>query len=336
MASRSPRSARKSPTSGALREQLVGQLERKRAIRTTRVRRAFLRIPREMFVPGFAREKGLSEVYKDQVVVLKMDARGIGVSSSSQPGIMAPMLEQLDLRPGHRVLEIGAGSGYNAALMSAIVGPRGRVTSVELDPRLAHTARAALRRGRHRARVVVGDGRKGWPAGAPYDRIIATASSTTIPRAWFDQLTDGGILELPIRLSEEMPWQLVVALRKESDTLRSVGTVPGGFMPLRARAADPNPEAGLPQTRLAAYEWQDTSSRMLAYLAGRRLRALGREGRRRAVATLLGRPRVSRLRTRTGPVGTTVWLALSRAPGFVIATYSGGGRHGSAFVGPRR
>jgi protein-L-isoaspartate(D-aspartate) O-methyltransferase len=112
---------------------------------------------------------------------------------------MASMLERLDLREGQRVLEIGAGTGYNSALIAEIVGPGGRVISVELDPELAERSRSVLRQAGYRVQVVVGDGRDGWAGEAPYDRIIVTASASEIPHTWLEQTVEGGRIEVPLR-----------------------------------------------------------------------------------------------------------------------------------------
>jgi len=133
-----------------------------------RVAAAFAEVPRERFIPDLLEREGLEAVYRDEAVVTKRDARGMPLSSSSQPAIMAKMLELLDLRPGQRVLEIGAGTGYNAALLSHIVGSAGQVTSVDVDPELARAARRALRDAGVRATVVSGDGRDGHHGRAPY------------------------------------------------------------------------------------------------------------------------------------------------------------------------
>jgi protein-L-isoaspartate(D-aspartate) O-methyltransferase len=185
--------------SDRLRQQLVDELARGGLVRDERVERAFLAVPREIFVPEFAAQRGLEAVYRDEAIVTKRDAHGTPLSSSSQPAIMASMLERLDLREGQSVLEIGAGSGYNAALLAEIVGPQGRVVSVELDPELAKRSRSALRRAGSRARVVVGDGHDGWAPQAPYDRIIVTASASEVPRAWLEQTVEGGLIEVPLQ-----------------------------------------------------------------------------------------------------------------------------------------
>ena len=154
---------------------------------------------------------------------------------------MAQMLEELHPQPGHRVLEIGTGTGYNAALLSMLVGPRGRVTSIELDPDLAKKARRALRSAGQPATIVVGDGRGGWEKGAPYDRIVVTASSLEVPRAFHEQLVEDGLLVVPLRLTDPFPFrQVVVAFKRAGRGLRSVAVIHGGFMRLRRRPEDPS------------------------------------------------------------------------------------------------
>jgi protein-L-isoaspartate(D-aspartate) O-methyltransferase len=189
-------------------------------------------VPREHFVP----EAGVEAAYRDEAILTKTTESGLGLSSSSQPGIMAEMLEELRLEPGQRVLEIGAGTGYNAALLQHIVGAAGRVTSVDIDPETASRARRALRG--TPVKVVTGDGRAGHEPRAPFDRIIVTASATEIPRAWLEQLVPGGLVEVPLRLHDAAGLQLIPTLRRENDRLRSVSVIAGGFMPLRDDAED--------------------------------------------------------------------------------------------------
>ena len=189
----------KPPSSLRLRQRMVRALEASGAIRDARIRRAFLAEPRERYVPEITQRDGLEAVYRPEAALVTVrDSNGATLSSASAPGVMAPMLEALGLSPGLRVLEIGTGTGYNAALLSRLVGDAGKVTSVEVDPGIARQARRHLAEGGHRVRVVVGDGRMGWPSAAPFDRIIATASSSYVPLAWRDQVTDGGLVVLPL------------------------------------------------------------------------------------------------------------------------------------------
>jgi protein-L-isoaspartate(D-aspartate) O-methyltransferase len=222
------------PDPAVLRQRLVAQLRRAGTLTGPAVERAFLVVPRELFVAPAAARQGLEWVYRDRAIVTERDARGRPTSSSSQPSIMAVMLEQLDVRPGQEVLEVGAGSGYNAALLATLVGVGGLVVSVELDEEVARSARAALARGGYPVQVVTADGWHGWPAQAPFDRIIVTASTDDVAGAWFDQLAVDGRLVLPLRFSRRwfLP-QAVVTLRRTALGLESVAVVPGAFMGLR-------------------------------------------------------------------------------------------------------
>src|SRR4051812_11972496 len=179
-----------------LRGELVETLEGAGWIRSAAVRDALLETPRELFLPEHAERDGLEAVYRDEAIVTKRSRHGMPLSSSSQPAIMALMLEQLELAEGMRILEIGAGTGYNAALLARLVGPAGSVTTVDVDPELARGARRALRAAGRKARVVVGDGRHGFADRAPYDRIVVTASAEAIPRPWLDQLAGYGALQV--------------------------------------------------------------------------------------------------------------------------------------------
>src|SRR5918993_589471 len=140
------------PTIGAvgdeateLRHDLVERLRRQGYLTDDRVADAFGEVPRENFLPEYADRLGLAAVYRDEAIVTRRDPETrLPTSSSSQPAIMARMLEMLDLRAGQRVVEIGAGTGYNAALLDRLVGPKGSVTSVELDREVAAPAREAL------------------------------------------------------------------------------------------------------------------------------------------------------------------------------------------------
>jgi protein-L-isoaspartate(D-aspartate) O-methyltransferase len=161
------------------------------------VQDAFATVPRHVFVP----EIGPAAAYRDEALVIKCGPDGLPVSSSSQPAMMAIMLDQLGLRRGHRVLEIGTGSGYNAAVMSAVVGPEGEVVTIDIDPELVARAKASLRAAGAEAVIVrCADGGYGDPHGAPFDRVIVTAGAWDIAPAWLDQLAPGGRLVLPLSI----------------------------------------------------------------------------------------------------------------------------------------
>jgi protein-L-isoaspartate(D-aspartate) O-methyltransferase len=131
-------------------------------------------VPRHLFLPGV----DLKTAYAPKPVVTKRADNGTAVSSASSPNLVAEMLEQLDVQPGHRVLEIGAATGINAALLAELVGPTGRVVIIELDDDLAGGARAGLAAaGYPQVEVICGDGALGDPARAPYNRIIVTAGA---------------------------------------------------------------------------------------------------------------------------------------------------------------
>lgn len=292
-------------TAAELRVRLVGELERLGALRSTNVRAAFLDVPRELFVADFARAEGLEAVYANRVIVTKTDPHGVPISSSSEPQVMAAMLEALELREGLRVLEVGAGSGYNAALLKALVGPRGRVVSVDLDPQLASGARRALRAAGYPVRVVTGDGHDGYAPGAPYDRIVATASTADVPRAWLDQLAEGGLLEAPLRLRAEGALA-IATFRRVGRRLESTSVIPGRFMPLRGEAAGSAQPPVL--TFRAVIGGRVVVTRLggssLARLSPRALRALAE------VAEQPPRERALRIRTASWPLGLYLSLEL--------------------------
>ena len=194
---------------------------------------AFSRVPRHVFVP----EVGEADAYRDEAFVLKCGPDGVPVSSSSQPAMMAIMLEQLDLQPGHRVLEIGSGSGYNAALMSQITGPEGQVTTLDIDGELVERARASLASaGFGGVEVKCSDGGYGDPAGAPFDRIIVTAGAWDIAPAWLEQLTPAGRLVLPLSVCGI---ELSVALEHTAGGWQSTSACRCGFVAMLGAFARP-------------------------------------------------------------------------------------------------
>ena len=176
---------------------LVDGLVSRRCITDPRVEAAFRAVPRHLFLPSLAPE----EAYRNVAIPTKF-VDGEAVSSSSQPEIMATMLEQLGLEPGHRVLELGAGTGYNAALMAHLVGDSGAVTTIDLDEDVVDGARAHLASaGFDRVRVALGDGALGYPDAAPFDRIILTVGAWDISPAWREQLRRDGRLVLPLAVA---------------------------------------------------------------------------------------------------------------------------------------
>lgn len=172
---------------------------------------------------------------------LRDPATGRGVmatSSSSAPPIMARMLDALALAPGMRVLEIGTGTGYNAALLTHLTGP-GTVTTVELDPELATHARAALDTTGYQVSVITGDGAAGHPSGAPYDRVVATAAVHTVPYPWVNQARPGGLIVAPWAPTFHPDGPLVVLTVGEGGTAQGRCVGPAHFMPLHSQRVDP-------------------------------------------------------------------------------------------------
>ncbi len=164
--------------------------------------------------------------------------RGVmATSSSSGRLVMARMVDLLELRPGMRVLEIGTGSGYNAALLTHIVGD-GMVTSVEVDDELAEHALAALAATGYEVNVVTGDGTHGYPSGAPYDRVVATAAVHTVPYAWVEQTRPGGSLVVPWAPTFHPDGPLVVLTVGDDGTAEGRFIEPAHFMPLDTQRVD--------------------------------------------------------------------------------------------------
>lgn len=213
----------------ALNEAMVDRMKASGAIRSSAVEAAFRKTLRHVFLPGV----GLDFVYSGQAVVTRADPKLGVTSSSSEVFVMGPQLEALDVRPGMRVLEIGAGTGYNAALLDELVGANGGVITIDNQPDVANDAREHLAAAGHeRVRVMAGDGYEGYTDGAPYDRIILTAGARDVPTPLRDQLGRDGLLEVPMRFTNAT--QFVVVFRRDGDALESVKVVPGWFMPLRS------------------------------------------------------------------------------------------------------
>ncbi len=190
----------------------------------TAVAAAFLAVPRHAFLP----EMEPVQAYQDIAVVIKSDGDGLPVSASTQPAMMARMLGQLGLSAGHRVLEVGTGTGYNAALIAHIVGGQESVVTVDVVPELIGRARANLAAaGYGRVTVVCGDGAAGVPDHAPYDRIIVTAGAWDLAPQWLAQLSPGGRIVLPLSVRGI---QLSVGLETVGDHLVSRSAGRCGFI----------------------------------------------------------------------------------------------------------
>ncbi|GAA0270177.1 hypothetical protein GCM10010302_04670 [Streptomyces polychromogenes] len=162
---------------------------------------------------------------------------GLPSSSLSCVSVVADMLDSLELQPGHRVLEVGTGAGWNAGLLAARAGA-GQVTSVEVDPGLATAAERRLTAAGLDVDVHTGDGQAGWPAGAPYDRLIATYAAQRVPWTWIEQTRPGGIIVFP--------WGRLgtIALTVADDGKSATGWVHGLGMFMPSRGTDQGSDFG--------------------------------------------------------------------------------------------
>lgn len=178
--------------------------------------KAMRTVPRHQFVP----KKMVPYAYQNRPLPI-----GYG-QTISQPYIVAYMTAQLDPRPEHRVLEIGTGSGYQAAVLGTIVG---RVYSVEIIPELAAQAGRRLAKDYPNITVIQADGYHGWQEGAPYDAIIVTAAAELIPPPLIRQLKEGGKMIIPLGSPYGMQW--LVLITKERGEVKSRRLVPVRFVP---------------------------------------------------------------------------------------------------------
>ncbi|MCI3269553.1 methyltransferase domain-containing protein [Streptomyces cylindrosporus] len=203
-------------------------------------RRAFEAVPRHLFVPYYyvgvrggyerrwgespdprTRERWLRGAYADAPLATRL-RDGELVSSSSQPSLMAKMLVELEVADGDRVLEIGAGTGYNAALLAYRLGDDDLVTTIDLYPDITEAARQHLADAGYHPAVITGDGARGVPERAPFDRIIATCTLTSVPPAWIAQCRPGARILTPLATG-------LLAL-----TVHDTGYAEGRFLPTPA------------------------------------------------------------------------------------------------------
>src|SRR5947207_5221213 len=199
---------------GMVRDQLSGP---GRAITNARVLTVMGKVPRHEFVP----ERYRSQAYEDGPLP-------IGYSQTiSQPYIVAFMTEQLRLKPSDRVLEIGTGSGYQAAILAELMS---QVYSIEIVEPLAKNAEATLQRlGYENVHVKIGDGYKGWPDAAPFHAIIVTCAPDKVPQPLIDQLKDGGRMVIPVGNPFAQELDL---LEKKNGQLKQSATLPVRFVPM--------------------------------------------------------------------------------------------------------
>ncbi|MEU5691418.1 methyltransferase domain-containing protein [Actinosynnema sp. NPDC020468] len=240
-----------------LRAALADSLVAAGVLRDPRWEAAFRQVPRHVFLPGcFTQNRDgswsavragdrdhLSLVYRNDVCVTQLNGstaawlqapgavRGVPTSSSSMPTIMAIMLEALDLEPGSRVLEIGTGTGYNAALLSHFLGA-GNVTSVDVDPDVLAAARTHLEAAGFAPTCALADGERGHPPAAPYTHVLGTCAVSRVPAAWLAQVVDGGVIVTT--LNRPLGAGLLKLRVHEGTATGPVLQEDGRFMPLRA------------------------------------------------------------------------------------------------------
>ena len=203
-----------------LRARMVEQQIKARGIKDERVLQAMAKVPRHEFVP----KGGRADAYRDGPLPI-----GQG-QTISQPYIVALMTQEARPRPEHRVLEVGTGSGYQAAVLAELVK---EVYTIELVPALAEQAEGRLKRlGYKNVHAKAGDGYKGWPEAAPFDAVVVTCGADHVPDPLFEQLKPGGVLVIPVGKTQAE--QSLLAITKDAKggrTTRDLGPVV--FVPLR-------------------------------------------------------------------------------------------------------
>jgi protein-L-isoaspartate(D-aspartate) O-methyltransferase len=208
----------------AQRQQMVQQQLMPRGIKDERVLTAMAKVSREEFVPPDSRAAS----YEDGPLPIGYD------QTISQPYIVAFMTEQLRPKSSDHVLEIGTGSGYQAAILAELVG---EVYTIEIVEPLAKNAEVTLQRlGYKNVHVKVGDGYSGWPEHAPFDAIIVTCAPDHVPQQLTDQLKDGGRMVIPV--GERFAQQLYL-LEKQNGRLRESAVLPVRFVPMTREAQKP-------------------------------------------------------------------------------------------------
>ena len=248
-----------------LLDNFVSMLKANQCLKSARLEHAVRAAPRQWFVSRMhARSKNLrlinvntsrptrhqlERIYSDEPLLSHRDPP----SSTSQPSLVMDMLEALDIRPRAQVLEIGAGTGWNAALMAHLVESSGSVVSIDNQPDVAQSARRHIKRaGLKNVHIVTGDGVNGYPKAAPYDRLITTVSCPDVFPAWLQQLKPNGIAVITLSELPGESWCLMLKLRKTKTHLTGeVASLPG-FMLFTGKHGSP-PTASQAQQRLDEY-----------------------------------------------------------------------------------
>lgn len=198
-----------------LRAALIAKLKQQGYVYSAAIETSLLRVPREHFADWLS----LEDAYADKAFRNPLTEAD---SSISQPSAIAIMLESFNLKIGMNVLEIGAGTGYNAALMAHVVSDRGKITSLDIEPELIEKARSKLKNYTN-IQVHIGDGALGFLPNAPYDRIVATVGFWDVPLDYLTQLKPEGKLILPLYLGGEPHDYVLVSLLAKGDHFQGYG-----------------------------------------------------------------------------------------------------------------
>lgn len=238
-----------------LREAMVARFTDSGHLRTPAIIDAFREVERHRFIP----DADIEAAYVDDAVSVKHDPDGEMISCISAPSIVATQLEQLGAQPGHKVLEAGAATGYNAALLAHLAAPGGHVWTVDVDSDLVDGARERLTAaGASNVTVMLADGATGLPEYGPYDRIQFTVGAGDVPVEVLRQLAPGGRLVIPMRIRGSISRSF--AFERDGETWKTVSCEMATFVPLRKGICDDIytrvPMAGEGNVRLETFSEQ--------------------------------------------------------------------------------
>lgn len=226
-----PTDADRDAAAEPLRNELVNFLVEQHYLESPRVEEALRAVPRHRFVP----EVDLQRAHANVAILTSTDDDGFALSSVSQPAIVALQLEQAIPASGARILEIGAGRCYNAALLAHLVGAHGRVVTIDIDPELVAAGKETLSQlGYNNVHVKCADGAEGAPEEAPFALIAVTTGAADLPPAWAEQLDVGGRIVVPLSIRG---LSRSIAFRQEDDHLVSESVEPCGFISMRGSSS---------------------------------------------------------------------------------------------------